>query len=85
MQNNLPVRLTGLVGVIVAIFLHRSNKKKKIWPAVLAILIYLACEVIGVNVFSYLLELIAMVIGAFAFCFAVTWLVIDVIYLCKKQ
>ena len=84
-QNNIPARIAGLAGIIVAIFLHRSNKGEKFWPALLAILIYLACEVVGVNVFSYLIEFIALEIGSLTFCFAVSWIVIDVIYICKKR
>ena len=72
-------------GILAAVLLHRRDPKARLWPALAAALLWLTCEVAGNNIQSYAIELFALFIGFFAIGYAAGWLVMDVVYLVKKQ
>lgn len=72
------------IGIAAAVLLHRKDKKCRVWPALPAIILWLACEIGEQNLRSYMGEFLVLVIGCFALGYAVGWLITDVVYLLKK-
>ena len=75
----------GAVGTLAAVVLHWKDKKCRLWPALAAVVLWLACDFTGINVHSYAVELLALFIGFFAIGYAAGWLVMDVVYLVKSR
>ena len=71
-------------GILTAVLLHRKDKRCRIWPALPAIVLWLACEVAEANS-GYGISFVPFVAGAFAVSYAVGWLVMDIVYLIKKK
>ena len=85
LHNNLGGWFFAAAGIAAAVLLHRKDRKCRLWPVLPAVLLWLVCEVAGLNLRSYLLEILALAAGCFAFGYAVSWLVMDVVYLLKKK
>ncbi|MBQ4424159.1 MAG: hypothetical protein II882_00260 [Lachnospiraceae bacterium] len=75
----------GAAGIAAAVLLHRRDRKCFIWPALPAVILWLACETAGNNIRSYLWEMIALLAGTFALCCAAAWLIMDLFYFLKDR
>ena len=74
-----------LVGILAAVIFHLRDKKARLWPALVAIALWQACEYAGNHAQSYGIELIALFIGFFSIGYAVAWLVLDLILFLKNR
>ncbi len=85
LQSDISSWVFVVAGALIALLLHRKDKKCRLWPALAAVVLCLACEFTGQNIRSYGIELLALFIGFAAIGCAAGWLVMDVIYLLKKD
>ena len=83
-ENSWGLWFVGAAGIIAAVLLHRKDKKSLIWPALPAVILWLACEVFCYNIQSYALEFLGIFTGGFAIGFAAGWLIMDIVYLLKR-
>ena len=79
-------------GVIIAVRLHRGDKKSRLWPALSAILLYLGCETAEVNLSAYYkmgssmwLGALILLIGYLTIGYAAGWLIMDIVYWLKER
>ena len=84
-ENSWGLWIVAAVGILTAVLLHRRDKKSLIWPALPAIVLWVACEVFCNNIQSYALEFMGIFIGGFAIGFAAGWLIMDIVYLLKGK
>lgn len=79
-------------GVIIAVRLHRGDKKSRLWPALSALLLYLGCETAEVNLSAYYkmdssmwLGALILLIGYLTIGYAAGWLIMDIVYWLKER
>ena len=77
-HNSLSCWLIGAVGAAAAVLLHRYDKTCRLWPVFPALILWWSCEIAMeqvINVWST-----ALALGCFAICYAIAWLIVDIIY-----
>ncbi len=85
LQSDFSSWILVAAGALIALLLHRKDRKCCLWPALAAVVLCLACEFAGQNIRSYSIELLALFIGFAAIGYTAGWLVMDIIYLLKKD
>lgn len=77
--------IVAAAGILAAVLFHRKDKSCRLWPALPALILWLACMITGVSIRSYAGELFALFPGSFAFGYAVGWLAADLFYFLKGR
>ena len=76
--------IMGAAGILAAVLIHLKVKRCRIIPSCAAALIWIFCEIV-ISGKTYALQLLLLVVGSFAFCYAAAWLVMDIIYYLKDK
>ena len=81
----LSLWIIGAAGLVTAVLIHRRDKKSFIWPALPALVLWLACEVLLINIQNNAWEFIAMYLSCFAVGYAAAWLIMDAVFWIKGR